>query len=1109
MATVSVLVVGGGGGGGTSGNADIGGGGGGAGDVIADTTHTVTAQAYSVTVGTGGAVHANGGNSVFDTITSLGGGRGGGSGNTEAGAAGGSGGGGEAAAGGGHSGTNVHNGGTGSSSGSTTDAGGGGGGANAAGSNGTADGAGGAGGAGIASSVSGASVTYGGGGGGADGGFGTSGNGGSGGGGKGAQSATPGVKGTDGLGGGGGGGNGTVVAGAGGNGVVIISYVTGGGVSATGGTITTSGGNTIHTFTTSGTFTVSLITTTSALSATQGQTATLSTSKLFVQSLTATQGQTATLAHVGIVLPNSFRLYRAAERYPYRKWTPPNNIAEFYVPYTPIITGSPASWVVTLNGVIYNAYIRAESIRVEDILNEAPNLASFTINNLAGTALPNPTTGMEVIIGMSNTEPTNRVFAGNITTVTQVYDEKRANVAWHVECQDYTYLLNRRRPLKQYTGVVAETIVKDLIATYTSGFTSANVATGFAALTISFDGSQDLAECLTQLANLAGAYWYPDYARDIHFFINESSVGGGFEPEAFDEGGFDVFEGSIVDPDPINENNAADYDGARLLVSGRDLSQIRTRVTVIGKGSSCPVAMTANQFGRIPLDDATPFNASGGYVFSGAQVFAYTGRSTDSAATKGTQSAGVNQSPGAPTATLVSVGSIGGTVYYKVSFVMNGAANKTRGESELGSASAAVLCTQVTAPYVITVGAADHAGDMTHGGTYYYVITFVSGVVNFNGISTSGETDTAGYVSFVTPSGGLTLSGIPVSGDSRVVARRIYRSRAGQASGPFYLVGSISDNTTTTFLDTTADAALGSQSPSYNTTGDQTALTGVPTGDVTYCSARKIWRTRIGASSGSTYYLVGTIPDNSTTTFSDNVPDASVSTPAPTESQVSTLAGSTIVPVEDCSQLNAFGGWLQVGSQVISYQGRSASSGRGNATTVPASGTGSLTSDVTFNTTVSPLPHIEGVTGMSYALQAGDVISLWVQRDNVAAQVALSSLEGGDGIHEYQISDSTIPSDAAAITRGDAELSLFKSALLSLGYQTRDINTRSGRYVIVNLLSPTSLSMTILIQQVTITGFEQVGNYPVRTVKATSAKFTLQDLLRRVALSDQRVSSNV
>ena len=98
---VEYLVVGGGGGGGGyDSSSSYGGGGGGAGGYRTATGHAVTAQSYSITIGSGGngaylARGVNGTDSVFDTITSSGGGGGGqGSGSNMTGLAGASGGGG-------------------------------------------------------------------------------------------------------------------------------------------------------------------------------------------------------------------------------------------------------------------------------------------------------------------------------------------------------------------------------------------------------------------------------------------------------------------------------------------------------------------------------------------------------------------------------------------------------------------------------------------------------------------------------------------------------------------------------------------------------------------------------------------------------------------------------------------------------------------------------------------------------------------------------------------------------------------------------------------------------------------------------------------------------
>jgi len=206
--TVEVLVVAGGGGGGSAYA-----GGGGAGGLVHSSTYAVTSGvAIPVAVGGGGAQNNNGGNSVFGSITAVGGGSGG-TGAGYAGNNGGSGGGGSGngtggGAPGGGWGIQGGRGGAGLNSG-TCPGGGGGGGAGAVGTDSGANG--GNGGNGRQYSISGSAVYYAGGGGGRSL-CGTNGSGGFGGGGN------YGVAGTVNTGGGGGG---TV---SGGSGIVIVRY---------------------------------------------------------------------------------------------------------------------------------------------------------------------------------------------------------------------------------------------------------------------------------------------------------------------------------------------------------------------------------------------------------------------------------------------------------------------------------------------------------------------------------------------------------------------------------------------------------------------------------------------------------------------------------------------------------------------------------------------------------------------------------------------------------------------------------------------------------------------------------------------------------------------
>ena len=241
---VEYLIIAGGGAGG-SGGSSVAGGGGGAGGYrsnvsgqssgggnSAESSMSLSATSYTVTVGggasatpgTGDQGGARGSNSSFNSITSTGGGGGGGNGQNSSESSGGSGGGGKESDGAGGSGTSGqgYDGGDGSES---NNAGGGGGGA---GEEGNTDGFP-HGGDGVSSNITGSSVTRGGGGssGNTSGGYGAV--GGAGGGGTASMAHNSAAQsGTANTGGGGGGAYGVSVgaSGAGGSGIVIIRYNT-------------------------------------------------------------------------------------------------------------------------------------------------------------------------------------------------------------------------------------------------------------------------------------------------------------------------------------------------------------------------------------------------------------------------------------------------------------------------------------------------------------------------------------------------------------------------------------------------------------------------------------------------------------------------------------------------------------------------------------------------------------------------------------------------------------------------------------------------------------------------------------------------------------------
>jgi hypothetical protein len=119
----------------------------------------------------------------------------------------------------------------------------------------------------------------------------------------------------------------------------------------------------------------------------------------------------------------------------------------------------------------------------------------------------------------------------------------------------------------------------------------------------------------------------------------------------------------------------------------------------------------------------------------------------------------------------------------------------------------------VTAPGAIG-GFTLATGSSLGVGTYYYFAAYVTAL---------GETN-AGSVLLVTTTTGTTtvnLTGIPTSIDPRVTARKLYRTKLGGTSDNEWFLATISNNTTTTYTDTIADASLtgvGLQGYKINTT---------------------------------------------------------------------------------------------------------------------------------------------------------------------------------------------------------------------------------------------------------------------------------------------------
>ena len=217
-------------------------------------------------------------------------------------------------------------------------------------------------------------------------------------------------------------------------------------------------------------------------------------------------------------------------------------------------------------------------------------------------------------------------------------------------------------------------------------------------------------------------------------------------------------------------------------------------------------------------------------------------------------------------------------------------------------------------------------------------------------------------------------------------------------------------------------------------------------------------------------------------------------------------AGSTTLPVDDLSLFPA-AGWVVVpGDQVIRYTGKSATSGPGTLTGIPASGIGSITAPVKAGT-VKVQPHLTGIPASGagaivYAIKGGDAVYVVVIREDAAAIAALASATGGDGIREEFLTDGrlAIPELTA---RADATLLMRKQSLVTVNFESRDPLVTVGKTITFNTTLPPIVG-TFLIQRVTISQFQARGSIghpdPLRVVEASSRRYTFDDLVQQIKL---------
>lgn len=167
--------------------------------------------------------------------------------------------------------------------------------------------------------------------------------------------------------------------------------------------------------------------------------------------------------------------------------------------------------VITIDSTDRSNLIEWDSLKKEENQDEKVDTFEFKYKKY-GLRTWRPGLQEEIIV-TDNDRAGIRVFAGRIVKIDQDLD-RGGLLRYKVKCQDYTVDLDEQLIAQTFENKTAKQIIDTIKP---AGFTSTNVIGTPIIERISFN-YQPISDCIRDLAELLGCYWYVDYNKDIHFF---------------------------------------------------------------------------------------------------------------------------------------------------------------------------------------------------------------------------------------------------------------------------------------------------------------------------------------------------------------------------------------------------------------------------------------------------------------------------------------------------------------------------------------------------------------------------------------------------------------
>ena len=779
-------------------------------------------------------------------------------------------------------------------------------------------------------------------------------------------------------------------------------------------------------------------------------------------------------------------------------------LGNFRLGYTELEAEINATRVsILVAGVEARTRVRRNGFSIHHALGDSPSTCGLTID---GTA---PVAEQRLRVTINRTTP-RLLFAGALQTVDQTYEGRPAQLAYPCTAIDDTARADRRRPFGTWTNVSATTVALAVVAACLPDYSTAGIVAGLPNVTVNLDSSEGVSGAFQQLANLIGGYWR---IVDLTVYL--------FQTDTSDA------------PDPIDSTHPFLNDPP--ITVSRDVSQLVTRAYGKGGGSTAATAIAVGQT-TLPVADLAFFETGGGLVVApGTQRISYTGISAGSSVAQGgsttvqggSTTVAARPSP-ASGASLSATNGLGGqpdsTGNWAVVYTF---AYDDGIESPPSPASNAAT---ITDPNNASLNASSVATGPSHCYSRRFYLSLAANPFFGNAAQTNPADPFTPVHNFVLGDNSSTTKAFGAQMASSSLQPPT--SNANYAAGVTYLF--VAD--TSVFNAGGGSARVGSQVFTYtgrSTSSGVGALTGVSgiTGTISIgntieavvavgAATIPVADTAVFVAGGGTATAGGqtvTYTGRSTSSGAGNLTGVTGITTAIVGGGAivsATLAGSTTLPIVSTAAFAAGGGTARVGATTFTYTGRSTTSGAGNLTGIPASGAGALTVTVLGGATIlvgaggagslTGVPA-SGAGSVLYAINQGDPINLWVQRDDTAAQAVQAAIDTAngrtpaDGIYEGPPIVDERRGTASLTALCDATLQRFSSPIVTVTYATRDVKTQVGKTVHIDLASPAIGPIDLVIQDVTISEIDVAPRVaPKFTVLASSVRFSLPDLLRRL-----------